>query len=86
MVGIDKTKQGIEAMAHLVVSLVSLTKNGLTISSTRKLIPVIFEIRALAKALAPITEELKDLDSDESKELVTFSFQLVQKIIAEIAE
>lgn len=86
MVGIDKTKQGMNTMANLVVNVVALTKQGMTFSNSRKLLSVLAEIRALAKDLAPIVEEVRDLDSEESEELVKISFQLVQKIIAEIAE
>ena len=79
--GIDKTKTLMMALTHLACELIDLFRRGINLDSIQKIVHIFVDAQRACAAAKGVSEELKDLDKQESAELGMLALSCFQQIL-----
>lgn len=83
-IGIDKTKELIGSLGMLVPRCVKIARAGVTFGNLGNLTMLVAEINSIIRTIAPVVQELKDLDPIETVQLGQLCLSMVQNIAMEM--
>lgn len=81
MAGVEHTAKFLEALTHMVVEAIHISKTGVGFSAYRRVMGLMGEMKIMIHEAKESLPELSDLDTEEALELGDVAYKCVAKIV-----